>query len=237
MTTVLLLHGIGSSAATWWRMRADLTDLGLEARAIDLPGHGGRPAPPAARVADLVDAVRVDLAAEPVDLLVGHSLGGVVALELARRAPDLVGRVLLEDPPSLTGRSLREVAGGVVEQAVAARRDTAAFEGALLAEHPEWSVLDARAVSAGRQALDIPTAEGLLDGERWDLCALVADCPVPVQLLAATPPDSALADPDRAELFDVLEGRVLVVSSGHSVHRDRPALWLHAVLAALEDDD
>lgn len=237
MTSLLLLHGIGSSGATWWRARRDLGDLGLDVRTLDLPGHGGRPAPQGVRLADLVEAIRADQDARPVDLVVGHSLGAVVALELARQAPDLVGSVLLEDPPSLQERPLREVAGGVVPEAVAARRDPAAFEAALLEEHPEWALLDARAVSRGRRALDMGAAEALLDAERWDLPALVAACPVPVHLLAATPPDSALADPDRAELLGLLAGRATVVESGHAVHRDRPALWLWAVLTALEDDD
>src|SRR4051812_30949224 len=226
MTTVLLLHGIGSSSATWWRARDDLGELGVEVLTANLPGHGGRAAPPRPRLADLVDAVRTDLDARPVDLVVGHSLGAVVALGLARLAPDLVGAVLLEDPPSLTGRSLRDVAGGVVEQAAAARRDPASFEAALLEEHPEWTVLDARAVSAGRRALAVPAAEALLDGERWELSAMVAGCPVPVHLLAASRADTALLDPERTELVEALEGRVVVADSGHAVHRDRPALWL-----------
>jgi pimeloyl-ACP methyl ester carboxylesterase len=235
--SVLLLHGIGSSAATWWRMRRDLGDLGLDAAAVNLPGHGGRMAPDGVRLADLVDAVRADLDARPVDLVVGHSLGAVVALELARAAPDLVGRVLLEDPPSLTGRSLRDIAGAVVAEARDARRDPAAFQARLLEEHPEWAVLDARFSAESRGMLDVAAADRLLDGARWDLRALVAACPAPVHLLAATPPGSTLADPDRGELLDTLEGRAVVVESGHVVHRDRPAVWLWTVLTALEDDD
>lgn len=237
MTTVLLLHGIASSATTWWRAQRDLTDLGIEVVAPSLPGHGGRPAAVRPSIAAQADAVRDDLAGRPVDLVVGHSLGALVALTLAAQAQDLVPRVLLEDPPSLGDRSPREVAGDLAGEAAAARRDPVAFEAALLAANPTWSPLDVRAAAANRQVLDVAAAEALLDAGRWDLLALVGACPAPVHLLAATAPGTALTDPDRRELLDLLEDRALVVESGHSVHRDRPALWLHAVLTALEADD
>ena len=49
-------------------------------------------------------------------------------------------------------------------------------------------------------------------------------------LLAATR-ESALVDPDRAAVLGRLPAeRVAVVASGHSIHRDRPALWLRQVL-------
>lgn len=237
MTTVLLLHGIASSATTWWRAQRDLTDLGVAVIAPSLPGHGGRSALPAPSIAAHADAVLADLGEQPVDLVVGHSLGAVVGLALAAQAPGLVERVLMEDPPSLASRSPRDVAGDLAAEAAGARRDPAAFEAALLAENPVWSPLDARAATESRQVIDVAAAEALLDAGRWDLLALVGACPAPVHLLAATPPGSALTDPDRTELLDLLEDRALVVESGHGVHRDRPALWLHAVLAALNAAD
>jgi hypothetical protein len=51
-----------------------------------------------------------------------------------------------------------------------------------------------------------------------------------VQLLAATT-DSALIDPDRSVLMGRLPAdHVAVLASGHTIHRERPALWLHHVL-------
>lgn len=45
--TILLLHGVGSSATTWWRAQEDLAELGWQVTAPDLLGHGGRAAGPA----------------------------------------------------------------------------------------------------------------------------------------------------------------------------------------------
>ena len=87
---IVLVHGFGGAASNWTLVAPRLVELG---RVVipDLPGHGGSspfPAPPetldpyADRVAPLVGA---DSA-----LVVGHSLGGAVALRLAVRRPDCV---------------------------------------------------------------------------------------------------------------------------------------------------
>ena len=99
---VLLLHGIANSSLSWTPVLAELEGR-LGACAVDIPGHGGSttrharitPAGLAHRLADFVDA---EMSA-PV-LVVGHSLGAVVALEFAARHGHLVrGCFLLSGPP------------------------------------------------------------------------------------------------------------------------------------------
>ncbi|MFJ3728000.1 alpha/beta fold hydrolase [Streptomyces sp. NPDC090045] len=82
---LVLLHGYGRSLADWDASAALLT-AGHRVLAVDLPGHGRSPALspwtiPAVvgHIADTLDAHGV---AEAV--VVGHSLGGVVAVEYAR---------------------------------------------------------------------------------------------------------------------------------------------------------
>jgi len=84
---VVLLHGIMSTAATWWRVGPALASRGWVVDALDLPGHGDWPrsARPLGMDA-LVDGIAGRLGS-PVDLLVGHSLGGAVAVALAGRRP------------------------------------------------------------------------------------------------------------------------------------------------------
>jgi aspartate dehydrogenase len=94
--TLLLLHGIGSSAPSWQRqfdrLAADYTLV-----APDLAGYGDSPDPSGP---PSLDAVADDLAAlldgKPAHI-VGVSFGALAALALARRHPDLVRSLVLSD--------------------------------------------------------------------------------------------------------------------------------------------
>ena len=228
----MLLHGVQSSQLTWWRLRLDLQDLGWRVHTVDMLGHGSRHAagPAELTIDDLVQDVLVQLSG-PVNVLAGHSLGSIVALSLARLAPEYCDRVVIEDPPGLAGSlDLRQVAASVEEAVRVARADPAGTVVALLEENPVWSRRDAENSVKNRLVLDVDRVARLLRNNRWNLQALVDECPVPVQLLAATE-DPALTDPDRSVLMRRLPAdQIAVIASGHTIHRERPALWLHHVL-------
>ena len=230
--SIVLLHGVQSSQLTWWRLKQDLQDLGWQVHVVDMLGHGSRHAtgPGELTIDDLVQDVLAQLSG-PVDVLAGHSLGSIVALSLVGQAPGYCSRVVIEDPPGLAGSlKLHEVAAAVEDDVRVAREDPAGTVVTLLEENPVWSRRDAENSVKNRLMLDIDRVARLLRTARWNLQALVDECPVPVQLLAATE-DSALTDPDRAVLMDRLPpDQVAVITSGHTIHRERPGLWLHHVL-------
>ncbi|SFH36873.1 Pimeloyl-ACP methyl ester carboxylesterase [Palleronia marisminoris] len=95
---LLLLHGLGGNIASWGDM-IDVLAKTNEVIVVDLPGHGASPVTPAARTfRGIADAIADFIHAE--DLVgvdcVGHSLGGRVALEMARRG--LVGTTIALAP-------------------------------------------------------------------------------------------------------------------------------------------
>ena len=96
---ILCLHGITSWGGRFRRL-AEARLTGFHVFAPDLRGHGLSDWEPpwslGAHVGDLVDTLKT-LHLERVDV-VGHSFGGRVALELAARHPERVGRVVLLDP-------------------------------------------------------------------------------------------------------------------------------------------
>jgi pimeloyl-ACP methyl ester carboxylesterase len=230
--SILLLHGVVSSQLTWWRLELDLQDLGWRVHAVDLLGHGSRHAagPGELTIDDLAQDVLAQIPG-PVNVVAGHSLGSIVAMTLVGLAPEYCDRVVVEDPPGLGGSlDPRDMADIVEDSVRIARADPAGTVVALLEENPMWARRDAENSVKNRLMLDVVRVARLLRTNRWDLQALVQNCPVPVQLLAATD-DSALTEPDRSVLMNQLPGdHIAVLESGHTIHRERPALWLHHVL-------
>lgn len=102
-TPVVLIHGLSASLHDWDALRPELVAAGYATYALDLLGHGDSPKPavPAYEMDWLVDHFvnwLNGLKLEERPILVGHSLGGYVALEYARRFPDRLRGLVLVDP-------------------------------------------------------------------------------------------------------------------------------------------
>ncbi len=228
--TVLLIHGMSSSRSTWWRVGPELEARGWDVSMVDLPGHGGRPVGTARSVAALAADV-VDRHPGGATLVVGHSLGAIVALELVAAAPAYARGVLLEDPPSRgRDRAVGADPGDTASEVSLARADPHGAITSVLRGHPTWSRRDARSIVEGRLLTD-PLITRLPPGDlSWDLPALVSACPVAVALVATLGKYSALVGPDRLDLLRLLPPeRVTEIPGSHHVHLDQPSRWVDAV--------
>ena len=107
MTEVLLVHGSCHGAWCWHRVLPELAALGIPARAIDLPGHGGPPAA-APALQDYAEAILAALTGPA--LLVGHSAGGYAITAAAETDPSRIrGLAYLCAYAPAAGRSLAEM--------------------------------------------------------------------------------------------------------------------------------
>jgi pimeloyl-ACP methyl ester carboxylesterase len=101
--TILFIHGIGNSGEAWDKVIAKLPE-DLRVVTIDLLGFGQSPKPRWA-VYDvrrqarsvMMTYVRLRLAGRVV--IVGHSLGALVAIEMAKRYPLVISSLVLCSPP------------------------------------------------------------------------------------------------------------------------------------------
>lgn len=109
MPTIVLLHGLGRSAQVWEYLVGTLQETGkFRVVAFDLLGFGDSPKPDWTRydVDDHARAVAASIRASrpkgPV-ILVGHSMGCLVAVRVARLYPDLVRHLVLYEMPLYKG--------------------------------------------------------------------------------------------------------------------------------------
>ncbi|HET9875520.1 MAG TPA: alpha/beta hydrolase [Mycobacterium sp.] len=101
---VLLIHGIGDNSSTWATVQARLAER-FTVIAPDLLGHGQSEKPQtdysvaayANRIRDLLSVLDVDSVT-----VVGHSLGGGVAMQFAYQFPQLVERLILVGTGGIT---------------------------------------------------------------------------------------------------------------------------------------
>ncbi|HEY3994019.1 MAG TPA: alpha/beta hydrolase [Ktedonobacteraceae bacterium] len=94
---LVFVHGAGDSARAW---RAQVAYFGTRAYALNLPGHGERPdtLPELAGVAEYARAVWTMVDAElrlERPIIVGHSLGGLIALQMGLDFGEQLGGLVL----------------------------------------------------------------------------------------------------------------------------------------------
>ncbi|MGO9458389.1 MAG: alpha/beta fold hydrolase [Acidimicrobiales bacterium] len=239
-----LLHGGAQNAHTW-----DTVAMALDRPlvAVDLPAHGHSDAgahgslSAADNAADV--AVVLRQLAPAARAVVGMSLGGITALALSARAPELVRSLVLVDitpgvtagkaaaitafvdgPPSFA--SFDEILARTVEhnptRSVSSLR-RGILHNAVQREDGSWVWRYAR----------FRPPEGGARPEFVDLWAAVSDLAVPLLLVRGMAPGSVVDDDDEAELLRRKpDAQVVRVSgAGHSVQGDQPV-----ELARLIDD-
>jgi pimeloyl-ACP methyl ester carboxylesterase len=101
--TVLFIHGIGNSGEAW-REVIDKLPKDIRVVTIDLLGFGNSPRPEwatynAKMQANSVLATFFQLRISQPVIIVGHSLGSLVAVEIAKRYPLAVRSLILCSPP------------------------------------------------------------------------------------------------------------------------------------------
>ena len=120
---MILIPGLASSGDVWDTTVAHEQDR-FTCHVIELPGFAGRPRIPAPMLATVRDALAGYIRAHHLDhpVIVGHSLGGFLALDLARSYPDRVGKLVVIDAlpftfaawdPAATAESARKMAEGM----------------------------------------------------------------------------------------------------------------------------
>ncbi|KZX19861.1 alpha/beta fold hydrolase [Rathayibacter tanaceti] len=217
--TALLLHGLGGAAGTWWRVSEALTAAGWTVCAPDLRGHGEGPRGGSSRHDDYADDVLAS-GGGPWDLVVGHSLGGAVAVRAAARAGGWARRLALLDPVL---RLSREQAAEVRASELA---DLTISPDERAAAHPLWHERDLAEKAAAAHAADPASiAAAIDDNDPWDLLDDVPALRIPVLVLAGDPQVFTFFPPALAAEVLRAGPRVrytVVAGAGHSPHRDAP---------------
>jgi pimeloyl-ACP methyl ester carboxylesterase len=247
---LLLLHGFGNEAHIWDDLAPALAPH-YRVLALDLRGHGDSGWDPERRydyedhVADL-EALVEALGIERL-VLVGHSLGGRVAMLYAGGHPErMAGLVVVDSAPELDARGTLRISLDAAERRDPSFSSPAEYETLLASAYPAATPAALRRMARhglrvrddGRYVLRMDPAmrsgaasrasaeersarEDRLSGLLWDALEKIA-CPTLVVRGAAS--DVVSADvADRMVEEALAQGRLAVVPrAGHSVMTDNP---------------
>jgi pimeloyl-ACP methyl ester carboxylesterase len=231
---LLLLHGLSSNAAGWWRVGPDVAAAGWAVTAADLRGHGTSAAGDdysfAAYAADLLAL------GGGWDAVVGHSLGAAAALTAHSLDPAWTAGMVLQDPALL-------MAGADADRLLAAL--LADLEGPatveeLAAGRPGWSETDVRIKAEALQQTGSAAVRGTIgDNRPWDLRTPIEAVAVPTVILASDPGAGGIVPPglgERLAAANRLIRFVVLPGAGHSAHREEAGYprYRAALLEALQ---
>ena len=199
---MVLLHALGERGSDWATVRARFSES-FHVLTIDLRGHGDSDWPGIysfKAMRDDVIGVLEQLGLGPT-ILVGHSMGGVVAYLVAMQRPDLVERLVVEDVPPPYER----------EHPIPERPQD--VEALMF----DWAVVPAIVgeVNAGSP-------------EAWDGLAKIT---APTLLIGGgaeshIPQDKLIEAADRIQRCDIV-----TIAAGHHVYSSRPSQFANAVLS------
>ncbi|HEV8012841.1 MAG TPA: alpha/beta hydrolase [Pontimonas sp.] len=232
--TALIVHGLGSSAATTWQLSEALSEAGWSATAVDLRGHGLAPRGTSYRIDDFAE----DLASTTPEgggswgVVIGHSIGAASAVVAAHHNPTWTTRLILLDPALELGDATRE-------QVLENQRQGHLHQGVedIRGANPHWHPLDVELkVQAHRQASLFALEHAVFDNDPWNITQEATAISTPTHVIGADPAEGSMFCNDYAKwmveanpqmTYEVIEG------AGHSVHRDKPAETLQAILRYL----
>ncbi len=247
---VVLAHGVALNAHTWDATALAWPDPSVGFLALDLPGHGDSPWRPdadyspatlAAPVADALAAARARglLVARPS--FVGHSLGGLIAVELLRGTPEFDQLVLVDILPLraeaaqsvaafLDGPSSFDSRNEIVQRALAfglgGNKD--ALERAVYLN----TRLDADGRVVWKHHFGVLGGAGLRVPDAESAWPVIAAAPVPIALIAAT---MSILDAEAIERFETIrpQAPVLRLVGGHNLQEDAPVSLARALFDVL----
>lgn len=237
---IAFCHGLFGQGKNWTQI-AKAFAADHRVLLIDMPNHGRSGWTDGFAYPDLADTVATLFSAEDPVTLVGHSMGGKIAMAVALRHPELVARLVVVDVSPVAYESGREFLGYIdtmraLDLGTLERRDQA--DEALRGAVPNTTVRSFLLQNLRREG----------DGWRWmlNLDLLSAHMPElggwPAEELAGAAFDgpvlwiggaeSAYVADDYAPAMEALfprVRRVTIKGAGHWVHSEQPAVFIEVL--------
>lgn len=232
---IVFLHYFGGSAASWQWVAGRLSSE-YRCIAINLPGFGGAPPVTEPSIDSLANYVLDTLAKLKINqyFLVGHSMGGKIALQVAAASPSSIEKLVLLAPSPPTVERMPEeekermlhhpdrteaenTVKSVTIKALTKKQNSLAVETQLVVDHPTWRWW-------------------LLEGMNHSIATRTVDLPVPITVLVSRDDPAVTYEMVKNEVMPVLQKAVLVTTEGvgHLLPMEDPTWVAKQIRQAVE---
>jgi esterase len=242
---IVIIHGLLGSSDNWRSLSRQLS-MHYKSIAVDLRNHGRSPHDPLMNYPAMAEDVRQLLDAEQLSKahLIGHSIGGKVAMELALDYPERVGKLVVVDiAPKAYPPSHRAILTALAAVDLSRFKSIAEIDAALSPQIPETAV---------RQFIMKNLARNPQSGFSWriNLRALLGSYdellkPIEAKGVFDKPAyfirggrSNYIQDQDMELIRAIFpQARMTTIAkAGHWVHADAPTDFFQLVIEFLQDD-
>ncbi len=236
---VVFIHGFGGDLSSWTLNQEALAES-RRTLALDLPGHGGSDKSVATgSLAELADAVADFLEAMEIPRahLVGHSLGGAVAMQLALDHPEKVASLTLVAPAGFG----EEIANAYLEGFLREKRakklrpvlEMLVQDPAMISREMVEEVLRYKRLDGVVEALSRIRASCFDEGrQRIELRSRLGELAVPVQIIWGR--EDRILPARQAEGLPAEVPVTILEACGHLAHMEKAAECNARIAAMLE---
>ena len=237
---VIFLHGLAANGLCWSAIARELENE-YDLIMPDARGHGKSSAPEHAyryddHANDLVGLVnRLGISA-PV--LIGHSMGGLVAAVVASHSPALIRGLILADPTFISSKQQREVRDSDVadQHRSILSRSLEEVVDDIHTRHPHRTLSTVELIARARLETSLSAFE-VLTPPYPEYAQLVGSINVPVLLVIG---DAGVVSPELASELQLVNPKLQVVQikpAGHGLFYDQPGQFSAIVKSFLHSID
>jgi N-formylmaleamate deformylase len=244
---LVLAHGFSDNGLCWRRLAQDLQNH-FDVIMLDARNHGqsgSAPASQASLVSDLVDVI-TGLSLEQV-ILIGHSMGAGTVAEVAAKKPDLISRIVLEDPPwrertkveSDEDRNSRLQAYSLHVESQRVMSEAEVIETGRQ-QHPTWHQDDLPDWAVAKQQVRAEALSGLSLSNWPETLSLIKGIRCPSLLIRADVNTDGIITPEIAKKVIETNDSFLsekVTGAGHNIRREGYVEYLGMIKKFLDCEE
>jgi pimeloyl-ACP methyl ester carboxylesterase len=244
----ILAHGFSDDSGCWPLVAAALNER-YDLIALDARGHGKSSDPSegystadhAADYAGLITGLGLQ---KPI--MLGHSMGAINTLAVAALYPQLLGKILLEDPPpawhfpytphtqdrdAVRRSAMRDWIMGLK------RKLHAEIVSEVKGNHPKWDEVEFEPWADSKQRVSLNVLNG--GGVGLDWAVILSNVTCPALLITSDPALGGLVtDEHVASLKRYLPNLKVqhIANAGHSIHREQFSAYMTTVNAFVDEN-